>query len=167
LGDDAAMNLIAWAQRWGIPYAALDDFHKQIGALYNSVAPVLDVTPGVEEERVSNRVRLEGTQKGIYLWRNQVGAGTLENGAFIRWGLANDSPRVNKIFKSSDLIGIKKRLILAQDVGTYIGQFYAREIKKEGWHYSGSEREIAQLNFNELILANGGDAAFATGVGTL
>jgi hypothetical protein len=48
-----------------------------------------------------------------------------------------------------------------------IGQFMSREIKKEGWRYTGDEDEVAQLRWLELVVAYGGDACFTTGEGSL
>lgn len=74
------------------------------------------------------------------------------NGRVVRFGLANDSPAVNKRIKSCDLVGIRPN-----------GQFWARECKPAAWHYTGTEREQAQLRFIELVNSMGGDAAFTTG----
>jgi len=92
-----------------------------------------------------------------------VGAGKLENGNFLRWGLANESKAVNEQIKSGDLIGIQPVLIQPAHVGTIIGQFVSREVKKPGWRYTGRGREPAQLAWAELIIALGGDASFTTG----
>jgi hypothetical protein len=147
------MTLIEWALRHSIPHAALvelntlfrlDDALPAVGASENS------------ESAVQRAVRLEASALGHRLWRNNVGAGKLDNGSFIRWGLANETAGVNKVIKSSDLIGIRSD-----------GVFMAREIKPAGWRYAGTEREIAQLAFLKLITGFGGDACFATGTGTM
>ena len=119
------------------------------------------------EAEVQSIVRLEAARKGIRLYRNNVGAGKLENGAFIRWGLANDSAAVNDRLKSSDLIGIRAVQITPDMVGKTIGVFVCRECKREGWVYTGNDEEEAQLRFLHLIRDLGGDAGFATGEGTL
>lgn len=74
---------------------------------------------------------------------------------------------MNKVIKSADLIGIRPVLITPGHVGLVIGQFVSREIKPTGWKYTGKAREEAQLRWAELVAACGGDAAFATGEGTL
>lgn len=112
-------------------------------------------------------IRLEAGQKGLGLWRNNVGAGYLQNGSFLRWGLANESKQMNTKFKSSDLIGIRRVIITPDHVGCQIGQFVGREIKPSNWVYTGTPHEQAQQAWNNLILSFGGDAGFATGVGTL
>jgi hypothetical protein len=157
------MNLHAWAQRWGVPYAALHELAQHFGQLDNDPPPVA----GKSEGAVQTLVRLEATRKGKRLFRNNVGAGYLQDGSFIRWGLANDSKAVNDVCKSSDLIGISPEIITAADVGYPRGRFVAREIKEAGWQYTGTEREVAQYKFLCLIASMGGDARFATGEGTL
>lgn len=119
------------------------------------------------EAAAQNHIRLEASRKGKRLLRNNSGAGYDEKGNFMRWGLGNDSKKLNEILKSSDLIGIDPVLITPEMVGTVIGQFLAREVKRPGWKYRGTKAEVAQLNFLELVISLGGNAAFATGVGTL
>jgi hypothetical protein len=157
------MNLTAWAVKWGIPYAAVDDLRREMGMVNTDPVAVA----GQSESAVQSLVRLEASRLGARLWRNNVGAGYLDNASFIRWGLANDSERINQKIKSSDLIGIRPVLIGPEHVGRTLGVFLSREVKEAGWHYTGTAREKAQLNWLELIASLGGDAAFATGEGTL
>ncbi len=121
------------------------------------------------EAEVLNRVKLEAANKGIRLWRNNVGCvREKESGRFYRFGILNESEAVNKKIKSSDLIGIKKILITQDMVGTHIGQFICREIKRSDWKYNiNDERECAQKAFIDLVNSMGGDAQFANDIGTL
>ena len=156
------INLTAWAAKHGIPYTALNELMVMMGT---SIDPV--GVAGQSEAGVQSRIRLEASQKGLRLWRNNVGAGMLEDGSFIRWGLANETKAMNKITKSSDLIGIRPVLITQEMVGQTIGQFVAREVKAGDWFYTATEREVAQLNFIQLALSLGADAAFVNREGTL
>jgi UDP-N-acetylenolpyruvoylglucosamine reductase len=155
------MDFYNWAARWQIPAAAIQELKQVFNLQPSTVAPVLS------EAAVSNLIKAEASAKGMRLWRNNVGAGTLDNGSFIRFGLANESSQINKVIKSADLIGIKPVVIQPYHVGGVIGQFVSREIKRPGWRYAGTEREQAQLKWAELIAYLGGDACFATGEGTL
>ncbi len=116
---------------------------------------------------VQNTVRLEAAKKDVPLWRNNVGVLLNSRGRPVRFGLANDSPAMNKKIKSSDLIGIESVLITPAHVGSIIGRFVAREIKASDWTYTGTDREVAQLNYMNLVARYGGNACFATGKGTL
>lgn len=97
-------------------------------------------------------MRLEAARLRWRLWRNNSGAGVLDNGSFVRWGLANDSRALNEELKSSDLIGWDNT-----------GRFVAVECKPPGWKYNPNDpRERAQLRFIELVRADGGRAGFVT-----
>jgi hypothetical protein len=122
---------------------------------------------GKSEQSVQAAVRLEASRKGCRLWRNNVGACKTDTGGQIRYGLANDSAGMNRVIKSSDLIGIRPVTIGPEHVGTVIGQFLAREVKKGSWRFAGTDREQAQLRFIAAVRALGGDAAFSCGEGTI
>lgn len=145
------MNLYEWAKRWGVPFEAIQEYRRLVGV----EIPAGGSATG-SEAGATKRVRLEAARQGILLWRNNVGVARDQSDRVIRYGLANDSAGMNRRVKSSDLVGLRPD-----------GQFVAREVKAPGWHYSGSAHEQAQLRFLELVLAHGGDAAFATGEGTL
>lgn len=154
------MNIYAWAVRHGISQAAIDE-------LVNSsvYAPAPEGDPR-SEAYVQSVVRAEAAQYGVRLWRNNVGAGMLESGSFVRWGLANDTKELNEVLKSSDLIGWRHLRITDAMVNTVVPQTVARECKPEGWQYTGTGREPAQLAFLNLINMCGGDARFVTGRGS-
>lgn len=157
------MNLHQWALRHGVTQHALEDLMREFGAFHTDPP----AEGGLSEAAISNVIRLEATHKGKRLFRNNVGAGFLQDGSFIRWGLANDTARVNDHCKSSDLIGISGEVITSADVGQPRGRFVAREVKRENWRWCGDDHETAQLRFLELIASYGGDAAFSQGEGTL
>jgi len=160
------MNLNQWAIKWGVPFEAVEDLRREFGTLNIRTTP-LTPKSGDSEAAVQNNIRLEASRLGLRLWRNNTGAGYMQDGSFIRWGLANDSTQMNSKVKSSDLIGIRPVRIEAHHVGHVIGQFVARETKPGYWNFSDTDHENAQLKFLEIIIAMGGDAAFAIGEGTL
>lgn len=155
------ITISSWALKHGISAAALRDLGDVLSSQSNAEPPA------GEESQVVKLVRLEASKRGARLWRNNSGAGKLENGSFVRWGLCNESPGMNKVMKSADLIGIKPVIITPSHVGTVIGQFLARECKHPGWKYSGTDRERAQLNFLTLIETLGGDAKFTNSEGSI
>jgi hypothetical protein len=153
------MILTNWAIRHKISPLALAELRAELSAVGESSGAF----DGGSEAAAQNRVRILASQAGCRLWRNNLGAGRLENGSFVRWGLANDTAAMNESVKSADLIGIRPVLITPSHVGTVIGQFLSREIKAPGWTYRATQREKAQLRWAEAITALGGDARFTTG----
>lgn len=143
------MNLNKWAIKWGVPYEALEDLKVEMGLTdTEGCAPV----KATGEAAVQNHVRLLASEAGARLWRNNVGVLKDARGVPVRFGLCNDSVKMNSLIKSSDLIGIGPD-----------GRFMAREVKAPKWTFSGTAHEQAQLNFINLVNAMGGDAKFTTG----
>lgn len=95
-------------------------------------------------------IRAKACQLGFRLFRNNSGALLDKRGIPVRFGLANESKAMNLKLKSSDLIGIYRKT----------GQFTAFECKEPDWKYTGTEREVAQKAFIDLVLKDGGIAAF-------
>jgi len=157
------MNLNQWAIKHNISPEAVEDLQRQFGLVNTDPNP----HGGESEAAIQTRIRIEASKIGARLWRNNVGATATIEGGFIRYGLANDSKQMNNETKSSDLIGLRPVVIQHYHVGQIIGQFVAREVKHGSWKYSGDEKEIAQLNFLQLVASMGGDAAFANSEGTL
>lgn len=156
--------LTAWALRWGISGDALNDLYSRLSAEVIPEQPTVDGGP-TSESHVQTHIRFDAARSGITAWRNNVGAGKLENGSFIRWGLCNDSSKLNERYKSADLVGIKPIYITTGHVGQTIGQFWARECKESGWRCNLSDpRTRAQYNWLMLVNTLGGDAGFTTGV---
>jgi hypothetical protein len=150
------MTLTEWAVRHNIPFAAVQELHTMFCLEGTAPYAGTGVNVPTSEAQVQQLVRLEASRKGHRLWRNNNGASKLENGSFVRWGLANDSEALNKRFKSSDLIGVRSN-----------GRFMAREVKPPGWVYTGTDRERAQLAFITFVQSFGGDACFCTGEGSI
>lgn len=157
-------NLTQWAARHGVSQAALAELRVMMGV---DTDPAKCAAKAGSEAAVQTAIRLEASRLGVRLWRNNVGACKDESGRIIRYGLCNDSAQLNKRIKSSDLIGVRPVVITPDMVGHTIGQFVAREVKRPGWKYTGTDREKAQLAFIELLLSLGADAAFASGEGSL
>lgn len=122
--------------------------------------------------------RMDAAARGAVYWRNNVGALKAKEvikcphcsqpfthqRAPIRWGLCNDSSKLNDKFKSSDLIGIEPLLVTPAHVGQVVGRFSAREMKKPGWAFNPADpHEAAQAAFGSIVLAKGGDFKFSTG----
>lgn len=154
-------NLFEWARKYAIPTDA-------VLALMDMMDPTR-FTPTQEtalssESAVQAALRLKASTFGVTLWRNNSGVLKDERGTPVRFGLANDSAKVNKNFKSADLIGIWPRHIEQKDVGTIIGQFAAIECKKPGWKGVKTERETGQSNFLSFVRNSGGVATFAQSV---
>lgn len=160
------MNLHQWAARWGLSVECLRDLQTTLG----TYTPPLDLAgpaAGKSEAWVQSVVRLEASQKGVKLFRNNVGALKDERGRLVRYGLGNDTPALNAALKSADLIGWRPVVISPQHVGHTFGQFVSREVKAPNWQYTGAGREPAQLAWANMVNAAGGDAAFVTGEGSL
>lgn len=142
------MTLTEWCQKWGIPAQALTELQ--------AVPLPADDVPGGETAAVA-RIRLDASADGVTLWRNNSGvmlqpaSARGMTGRPVRFGLGNESSAFNRIMKSSDLIGIAPG-----------GRFVAIEVKREGWTYKGTEREVAQQNFLLHVIKQGGSACFAS-----
>jgi len=144
-----------WARTWGIPDVAIADLIARI-----TITGASEVA-GRSESAVLADIRLAAAKRGdMVLWRNNSGAlPNPETGRWIRFGLGHESEEGNKRMKSSDLVGIWRRLITEDMVGTYMGQLIAPEVKKPGWkHSNASERDRAQAAFAATVTAMGGCA---------
>ena len=105
------------------------------------------------ESPLQSAIRAEASRRGVYLWRNNSGVLPDTRGVPVRFGLGNDSPRINAVLKSSDLIGIMPD-----------GRFVAIEVKRPGWIGVRTERERAQQAFIDLVKSNGGVAGFVSSI---
>lgn len=166
------LDYVTWAQRW--PQAAQE--------LQHVIGPGLEMPDGADgksEAWAQQQVRFQAGQQGGMLWRNNVGAAPAElrlncpkcrfkfvhKQSVIRWGLANESTKQNKLIKSADLIGIMPVLITPAHVGTTIGQYTSVEVKRPGWVFNPNDpHEAAQATWATLIQRFGGVAKFSTGV---
>lgn len=150
------MTLDQWARLFNVSPVAMQ-------ALQAILAPAEPATQaddtGTSEAAVQVRTRVAVSRLGWRVWRNNVGGGKV-NGQFMRWGLANDSHGLNASIKSGDLIGIRPVLVTPQHVGQTIGQFVSLECKATDWRFAGTEREVAQQKWAQLVISLGGHARF-------
>ncbi len=141
-----------WAAVWNISPEAIADLMVRICP----EAP--HGNPKTLEAQAQRDIRIEASRRGMRLFRNNNGACTNVEGRVIRYGLGNDSPQMSKILKSSDLIGITP----VTAGGRTFGVFTSIEVKRPGWTFRGSDREVAQAAWITLINGMGGIAKFAT-----
>lgn len=169
------MDFSEWRKRHPEACAELDQVLA--GEAWN----VGDVAHGKPEQVIQSELRLKISKAGAWSWRNNVGATRARidqqcpacgfkfyfDQQPIRYGLANDSTKLNASIKSSDLILAIPRVIEPHHVGTTIAQFGAVEVKTPGWKGPKNEHERAQEKWLALINRIGGAAAFSTGEYTL
>ena len=158
----APAELRAWAIRHHVSLEALAELSALLGA---NAHP--DTGVGGSEAKAQSLVRLAAPEHGMRLFRNNVGVLKDERGVPVRYGLANDSPALNKRLKSADLIGWRRLVIGPHHVGSTVAQFVSLECKPPGWTYRGDAREEAQQRWAGLVAADGGYAKFVTGPGDL
>lgn len=118
------------------------------------------------ESNVTSRGRLAAVKKHWRLWRNQRGAGKLESGNYVRFGLANDTKKLGDMLKSGDYIGWRPVVIEASMVGKVLAQFVSVEFKAEDWTPppadTKDERAAAQYRWADLVNREGGYAVFVS-----
>jgi hypothetical protein len=148
-----------WAARWSIPHAAILELYQALAPV--GIAPSF-TKPSGPEAQVQQELRVLAPHRGAHLWRNNNGVLTNEHGVPVRYGLGNDSKRINTVLKSSDLIGPTPVEIRPQDVGRTVAVFTAVEVKRPGWRGPKTSEEKAQATFLKLIYTMGGIATFAT-----
>lgn len=108
-------------------------------------------------------IRTEAPRRGAQLLRNNSGAYFDDNGRMVRYGLGNDSAKLNKVFKSSDLIGFQTITVTPEMVGRSLAVFMAVEVKKLGWKLTpGDKQAQAQQAFGHWVQRHGGLFYFAT-----
>jgi hypothetical protein len=158
------MTFQDWARKWNVPAEAL----QELRTLY--VPPSAE--SGTSEAATQSRLRVAASSLGAMLLRNNNGAckeiredrnGNPEpTGRMIRYGLGNDSKKLNDVWKSSDLIGITPMTVRPEHVGTMIGVFTAVEVKHPGWTRPENDRDRAQEAFLISVCQLGGIGMYAT-----
>lgn len=154
-------SIFTWAGRHGVSAPALVELMDLLDPTRRSVSVPSDAS---SEAAVQSKLRIRAAQIGASLWRNNKGACKDDTGRLIRYGLGNDSKKIDETFKSSDLIGILPRLVEPHHVGQVWGVFMAVEVKAPGWSKPKNDREIAQGNFGSAVLGLGGYFKFAADV---
>jgi hypothetical protein len=104
-----------WAIRNRVSAQAL----AELTAIFTPSLPALvdPQTAPQSEAAVQSLVRLEAVKSGARLWRNNVGALLDDRGVPVRYGLANDTKRLNETVKSGDLIGWRAVIVTPRHVG--------------------------------------------------
>ncbi len=164
-------------------YAAWRQRHPQAAAeLEGMLAGIPEPDPeraaGKSEAWAQQQARMSIAQQGAKAWRNNVGGTKVKEHhqcpscSFrfsvqvppMRWGLANDSAKLNKVVKSSDLILAIPRLVTPAMVGRTIAQFGGVETKRPGWTFNPNDpHQAAQAKWLQLVASVGGFACFSTG----
>jgi len=138
-----------WFRKYNIPFEAQVELRMMFVSHPRDDESPADGTEG----DVQNLIRIHAAEIGDILWRNNSGAMTDEEGNFVRFGLGNDSTKLNKVYKSPDLVGLRKD-----------GKPLFIEVKKPGWRWTGSEHEKGQLNFLTHAASRGALCGFAQSV---
>jgi hypothetical protein len=166
------MTFLEWIVKWNIPPNAL----KELAESCVFLGPVEDDTENGFEGPVQRELRLEAARAGKYLFRNNRGAGRMESGNYVRYGLANDSKKVGDTVKSADLIGLEIVFVTMEMVleavaqglpGYKVGRFLSVEAKAPGWKFSGSLEDMAQLKWATFVNDAGGRAIITNRTGVL
>lgn len=145
-----------WAMRHRVPAAA----YQELCDLLNPSLHITKNESGKSEGAVQQNLRVLAPKNGNSLWRNNTGAFQDDTGRWVRYGLGNDSKKLNEVWKPSDLIGITQ--VRAGYPGQLFGVFTAVEVKEEGWYQTpGDKRAAGQANFMNTVRSMGGLAGFA------
>lgn len=110
-------------------------------------------------------VRKRASDWKARMFRNNTGCLKDQSGRPVRFGLGNESSKVNAQFKTGDYVGWFPVTITPEMVGKTIAVFANIEVKAVGFtvklDYNPKSREYAQNNFNQLVISHGGIAGFA------
>ncbi len=152
-------EVAAWAARHGVDANGIAELLRIL-----AMPPEPTQTSMRSEAATQADIRLRAPAWGGMLWRNNTGVLRDDSGTPVRFGLANDSAKLNKRVKSADLIGFMPRVVGAADLGSTFPVFAAIECKRGGWAWVGNAREVAQQRFLNIVKAAGGVAGFAQSI---
>ena len=154
-------DIFNWARRNRVSQEAVNDLLR----ILDPGLPGGECGPEKSEGAVQAALQIAAAKRGAALWRNNSGATLDAEGRMVRYGLANTSSKLNKRFKSSDLIGITPVTISELHVGRVLGVFTAVEVKAPGWKQIPSDdRAAAQAAFLGVVKSKGGIGTFAQSV---
>lgn len=111
-------------------------------------------------------IRAALTAQGYRLWRNNRGALRDKRGVPVRYGLGNDSDALDKVLKSSDLIGWRPVVVTPDMVGQTVALFVTIEAKPDGWTMPVYARDTdyahaaAQKRWIDMVVREGGEGGF-------
>lgn len=154
-------DLFEWARRHQISTHAVMELMDMMDPTRLTTSSSGELS---SEQAVQSGIRLRAASLGIPLWRNNSGVLKDERGVPVRFGLANDSAKVNKQFKSPDLVGIWPMEIKPEHVGKVVGRFAGIECKRPGWKGPKTDKEAGQSRFLQHVNALGGVGMFAQSV---
>ncbi|QZI87827.1 hypothetical protein SIPHO054v2_p0026 [Vibrio phage 103E44.1] len=119
------------------------------------------------EAKATINVRARASEWNMKMFRNN--SGMLPNpdtGIPVRFGLGNESAKLNKELKSGDLVGFSEITVTPEMVGKKMAVFTNIEVKSLGFVikdvYNKNSREYAQNEFNKLVTNANGIAGFAS-----
>ena len=118
------------------------------------------------ESTIQNQIRAKLAHIGPVFRNNSGALKDADSGRMVRFGLGNDSAKMNAHIKSSDLIFIRPVWACTADgVWRVLGVFTAIECKAPGWKFSENDaRAVAQRKFHDIVRQSGGLAGFASDV---
>ena len=153
------MTLDELIYRWRLPPQFALELEQ---VLFQHTAASHNAEDDRSEAWSKSECRLVAGQFGTTLYTNNVGVLLDANERPVRYGLANESPKMNAIIKSADGIGIYKYVARPQDVGRTFGLFMSVEYKRPNWKFTGDGREAAQQTWCNYVNRMGGIGLFAT-----
>lgn len=154
------MTLYEWAARHHIDPLAFAELQAILSPFAEDFKPA---EIGESEAAIGSQIEVMAPKCAASLWRNNSGVLKDEYDTPVRFGLGNRSSKLNKVWKSSDYIGITT--VVATYVGQQFGVFTAVETKRPGWKQIPSDlRAKGQANFMATVKSMGGLAGFAQSV---
>ena len=144
---------------WAVRHRLSEQAYRELLHIVLPPAPDVSDNPERHETAIQTGIRLDASKQNNMLLRNNNGVAIAEDGRHVRYGLGNDSKKLNENWKSSDLIGITQ--VRASYVGQIFGVFTAVEAKAGSWRWTGKGREVAQSNFLRTVNCLGGIGLFA------